>query len=69
MPEMGITTATSHLGADHTMTSVLNLDEVCSIEGFEEARPAAARFELRIGLEKREITADATKHTDAFFVE
>jgi len=51
------------------MTSVFDFNKVCPIQWLEEAGPSAARFELRIGLEEGEPTADTAENTDALFVE
>jgi hypothetical protein len=40
--------------ADHAVTLIDDLGDVCGIERLVEARPTCSRFEFRIGLEQRQ---------------
>ena len=69
MTKMRITTAASHLDPDHSMASILDFDEVCTIEWFKEAGPAASGIKLRVRLKKGKLAADTTEHPNALFIQ
>src|SRR5262245_16727728 len=57
--EVAVAAAAADLGADHAVALVDQLRDVIGIERLSEARPAGARLELRIGLEKRQAAQTA----------
>ena len=69
MAEVCIALATSHLGPNHSVTSVLDFDEVCSIERLEETGPAASGIKLRVGPKKGKFATDTTEHPNSLFIQ
>src|SRR3546814_17702219 len=60
--EMCVTARAQYLDAAHAVRAVLARNH-CFIRGrIEEARPAGAGLELGVGIEQRQIAADAMKH-------
>jgi hypothetical protein len=60
VPEMRVATLTTHLGAMHAVTVVVQQAHVLLFFRVREARPTAMRLELGIGREER-LAAAATK--------
>src|SRR3546814_14804847 len=65
---MCVTARTQYLDAAHAVRAVLTRNH-CFIRGrIEEARPAGAGLELGVGIEQRQIAADAMKHAIAVVI-
>src|SRR5215472_4099881 len=62
MAQVRIAGGTQHFGAAHRVTRIHLLADILASNRRVEAGPAAARVELRVGLEKRRTAAHAAVH-------
>jgi len=69
VPEMRAAGRTAHLGAPHAEAAVLDELDRLGADGLVEARPAAARVELRAALEQLGAAGAARVHAGALLVE
>ena len=69
VPQVAIATLAANLGANHAITRVLNVADMVRIEGFKEARPPGAGFELGAGSEQGQAAQPAAVNAVLFVVE
>ncbi|SHG19419.1 hypothetical protein SAMN05660380_00034 [Xylella fastidiosa] len=56
---MAVAACAEDFGADHAVAGVVLFAYMCVCVGFEEARPASARFEFGVGVEEGEAAEPA----------